>query len=366
VKILFVINSLASPGGGAERVLASVSSVLAARGHDVKVLTFDSPASGDFYQVTAKVVRVRLGRTGARLGVLDTVLHAIRLRRTVKVLKPDAAIAFMHSAFIPAALALLGTGVPLIGSERTSFDHYRNRPVERWLLLITAPLLRALTVNAEGVRRGFPDALADRMAVVPNPVEPTNERADPVGPLVKTLLSVGGLRPEKDHRTLILAFASVASRFPDWRLRIVGGGPLLGELRDEVRGLGLDGRIELAGATRSIECEYRAAQLFVLPSRYEAFPNCLAEALAHGIPAIGFAGSPGTNELILPGVNGFLAGGGDRVESLAKCLASLMGAPALRESLARAAPASVAKHRLEDVATLWEKLLQGTMNGDLK
>ena len=359
LKILFFVNSLASPGGGAERILVCISRALAKRGHDVTVLTFDAPADLDFYSVGSKVERLRLGGSSARRGALGSVVRATRLRSAVAKIEPDVAVGFMHSAFIPAALALMGTGVPLIGSERTAFDHYRSRPFQRALLLATAPLLYRMTVNGQGIRRGFPKPLASRMEVIPNPVGRAVRSADPVGPEVKTLLSVGGLRPEKDHKTLISAFSRIADRFPDWRLRIVGEGPLLDALREQASALGLGDRIQLAGATKGVESEYLSAQLFVLPSIYEAFPNCLAEALAHGLPAIGYATCPGTNELIDPGVNGELAGAGDRVASLAECLADLMSAPTRRAKMGRAAPATVACYHLAHIVTLWEELLRG-------
>lgn len=358
MRILFVIKSLESAGGGAERIVTFISSALADRGHDVEILTFDARDAEDFYTVSSNVGRIRMGRGGGRSGLFATMLRTVRLRRAALEIQPDVVVAFMHSAFIPAALAFLGTGVPLIGSERTSFDHYRRRPLERALLHLTAPLLRRLTVNGEAIRRGFPPNLAARMAVIPNPVMTASKISKRPGPIDKTLLSVGGLRPEKDHSTLILAFASIANRFPDWRLRIVGDGPLRDKLSREVRSLGLEARIDLAGATRSVEREYRSAHLFVLPSIYEAFPNCVAEALAHGLPAVGFADCAGTNELIVPGVNGTLAEGDTRAVALAGELAKLMSSPALRDSMARAAPATVAHYRVAKIVEQWEGLLE--------
>jgi glycosyltransferase involved in cell wall biosynthesis len=286
-----------------------------------------------------------------------TIRRMAEIRRHARQLEPDAAIGFMHSAFILMLFALTGTAVPVVGSERTAYDHYRTRPMQRALLWATAPFLRRLTVNGERVRSGFPPRIASRMVVIPNPVALAEAVADPVGPRVKTLLSVGGLRPEKGHETLVGSFAKIADRFPDWRLRIVGGGPLRAELAGQVAGLGLADRVQLAGPARAVEREYRAAQLFVLPSRYEAFPNCLAEALAHGLPAVGFADCAGTNALILPGVNGELAGGGDRVDALSKCLARLMGCPSLRHSYGANAPATVSAYSLPAVIDQWEALL---------
>jgi glycosyltransferase involved in cell wall biosynthesis len=340
-----------------------ISSELARRGHHVTLLTFDSPRALDFYTVGAEVERMRIGvgNTLKRSGPITTAARLIRVRQLMRDLKPDVAVGFMHSAFVPLSLALLGTGVPVIGSERTSFAHYRTRLIERLLLRATCSLLSGITVNGEDVRRGFPRRLAARMVVLPNPVMKAKSFADPVGSGVKTLLSVGGLRPEKDHRTLLIAFARIAEDFPDWNLRIVGDGPLKDRLVAQATELGLGNRVELAGASGSVEAEYHSAQLFVLPSIYEAFPNCVAEALAHGLPAVGFADCPGTNALILPGVNGALATGENRTKALCKCLAQLMESPVLRQSLGKAAPSTMERFSLSAVADQWERLLQGAV-----
>ena len=365
LNIAFVIKALAAgPGGGAERILATISSELARRGHKVTVLTFDPRGTRDFYRVGSAVRRVRLG-VGPTLkssSAMTTAKRLLRLREALRHERPDVAIGFMHSAFVPLSLALSGTSIPVIGSERTSYDHYRSRPLQRMLLRAAIPLLHTVTVNGEGVRKGYPRPISDRMVVVPNPVLTAAGRADPGRAGRKTLLSVGGLRPEKDHQTLLLAFSQIADRSPEWCLRIVGDGPLFGELSKQISELGLNPRVELAGSSSSVEREYCDAQLFVLPSRYEAFPNCLAEALAHGLPAVGFASCPGTNALIIPGINGELADGPHRLDALSKALEPLMASPSLRKRLGAAAPETVARYSLPLVVDTWEQLLHDVVS----
>jgi len=264
----------------------------------------------------------------------------------------------MHSSFTVLGMALLGTRIPVIGSERTSFPHYRSHPFDLAMLLLAQPFLAWMTVNGHEVRDGFPGFMRNRMTVIPNPVDEAHIRANPGGGRPKTLLCVGGLRPEKDHETLIRAFAKVRGDHPGWRLRIVGEGELRPRLAALVKELGLDAYVELAGAIASVEQEYRAAQLFALPSVYEGFPNCLAEALAHGLAAVGFADCPGTNELIRTGANGLLVSGADRVGSLAMALDELMGSPAKRRVMAASAAPSVAQYSLDRITDEWEELLR--------
>jgi glycosyltransferase involved in cell wall biosynthesis len=122
--------------------------------------------------------------------------------------------------------------------------------------------------------------------------------------------------------------------------------------------LGVQAHVDLAGATASVEKEYQAAQLFALPSSYEGFPNCLAEALAHGLAAVGFADCPGTNELIRTGVNGILVSGLDRAGGLALALEELMGSAANRRAMGALALESVAQYSLDRITDEWEELLR--------
>lgn len=358
MNVLFVIKTLALPGGGAERILSVISRAIADRGHDVTVLTLDGSPAEDFYPFSENVGRLHLGirETPGRSRPLDLARRVGGLRRILRESSPHVGVGFMHSAYVPLALAAAGTGIPVIASERTSYPHYRSRWIEWQMVRLALPFMKQITVNSEGVRRGYPEAAARHMLVIPNPVSPALQMRTPIHAKGCILLSVGGLRPEKDHQTLINAFAAVASSQPGWRLRIVGEGPLRPSLQSQIDRLGLTARVELAGACLDVEREYCAADLFVLPSRYEAFPNCVAEALAHGLAVIGFADCPGTNELIVDGVNGLLVSGGDRSAALARALNELMGSKRERARLAKQAPASAACFALSGIVDQWEAL----------
>lgn len=355
-----MVKTLSEPGGGAERIVSTLASSLAARGHEVSVLTFDRTESEDFYPVSPGVRRIRLGIGAAdrRTGPGTMLFRAVRLRKTARMLRPDVVAAFMDSAFIPAAFALAGTGIPVVACERTSFSHYRRSLPERALFRALAPLCSGFTINSQSARSSFPPAIARRMIVIPNPVAAAPARADPVGGPHKLLLSVGSLNPHKNHAVLIRAFARAARKFPDWNLAIVGEGPSRSALEDLVGQLGLRGRVSLPGATQDVASYYRRAQLFALPSTYEGFPNALTEGLAHGLPAIGFADCPGTSELIVPGQNGILISGSDPIAALAAGLETLMSSVQMRRDLGKAAPKSVAYFLLDSIVEQWEEVFR--------
>ncbi len=359
MRLLFVIKSLGP--GGAERVLSALTGELLARRHEVEIASFDPPGWTDFYPFDPAIVRHRLGiGTVARSsGPVDVVHQAAALRSLLRSRKPAIAIGFMHSAFVPLGFAAIGTGVRVVASEHTAYDHYRAFGFQGALVRATAPLLAAFTATSEQVRSGFPRSIARRMAVIANPVvfPAATTRMKPTA-AGRVLLSVGVLRTEKRHDILIAAFARLADRFPEWTLRMVGDGPRRNDLQRQVAEARLQDRVSFAGAVADVAPEYASADLFAIPSPYESFGLATAEALAAGLPAVGFADCPGTNEILQDGVNGLLTSGPDRVDALAQGLAKLMGDDELRAALGAAGPASVAKYSLESVTDQWEELLR--------
>jgi glycosyltransferase involved in cell wall biosynthesis len=286
------------------------------------------------------------------------------LRRLARAEAPDAAVGFMHSAYIPLGLALAGTGIPAIASEHIVYEHYNDRRVERALLGIVPMFVHSVTAISEEMRRGFPARIRAKMVIVPNPVgTPGGAPADVRGGAEKTILTVGRLEEQKDQRTLVAAFARIAAQYPEWRVRIVGEGILRAALEAQVKALGLAERIALPGATPDISAEYAGAQIFAMPSTYESFGLATAEAMAHGVPAVGFADCPGTNELIVDGENGLLVAGEDRPAALAAGLARLMGSADERVRMGAAAPARVAPFSPKRVVDRWEALLSAAAQG---
>lgn len=360
---LFAIKGLARPGGGAERVLVDVANGLARRGYDIGVISYDQPDQKSFYRLDPAVewIRLGIGHTDRPTTAPETTARILALRRAISAIDPEIVVGFLHSMFIPLGLALLGTRIPLIASEHSAPAHYVSRPLQRALLRLTPLLARGMTVVSDQILAQYPARQRAKLVVVPNPVELTvASLADVTGPENgrKVLLTVGRLTAQKDHATLIAAFAAIADEFPDWDLRIIGEGELRPALEAQVKKLGLPERIALPGATEAVYEEYQKAQLFVLPSLYESHGLVLIEALAHGLPAVGFADCPGTNQIIKTGLNGTLVSGPDRVKALARGLAPLMASASLRKKLAQPMLQPPKEHQLERVIDRWEEILR--------
>ncbi|MCC6316892.1 MAG: glycosyltransferase [Gemmatimonadaceae bacterium] len=101
-----------------------------------------------------------------------------------------------------------------------------------------------------------------------------------------TILHVGRLSHEKNHRFLLRIFGEIRARWPGARLWIVGDGPMAGLLQATVDSMGLAGAVEFLGVRQDLGVIYRAADVFVMPSRVEGLPLAAIEAQATGLPCV--------------------------------------------------------------------------------
>ena len=361
MRILFAIKKINDVAGGAERVLATVTEKLAARGHEITLLSFDRNSGESFYSLSPLVRRLNLaiGDAGKPTTVMEICRRIAALRRIIRAEKPDAVVAFMHSMFVPVTFALVSTGIPVVASEHIVPQHYSQRRCQFLTLIIAMLMAKRTTVLSEAVRNLYPSFLRSRMVVMPNPVHMAGRPfvAPAQEAKTKTILNVGRLDPQKDQAILIDAFAKLANRWPDWQMRILGEGNLRPQLEAHIRQLGLEKRIHLPGMIRDMEPEYTQAQIFAIPSRYESFGLATAEAMAYGLPVVGFADCPGTNELVADGCNGILVGGRATAD-LAAALEILMDNAKLRESYGQTGRQMLQGHHPERVANLWENLIR--------
>lgn len=156
-----------------------------------------------------------------------------------------------------------------------------------------------------GVSQALVDAMAeigmpgDRLHMLRNGVDLTRFVAHPKAQArsvighdgAPLLLSVGNLVPWKGHDLCIDALARLVPEFPAARLLIVGEGPARAELELHARNRGLQNRVHFVGSVPNVALAhwYSAADVLMLGSTREGWPNVLLESMACGTPAIATA-----------------------------------------------------------------------------
>ncbi|TCT09356.1 glycosyltransferase involved in cell wall biosynthesis [Tepidamorphus gemmatus] len=181
----------------------------------------------------------------------------------------------------------------------------------------------------------------------PAPAIPGDNDGSPGRPV--RLLAVGRAVEKKGFDDLLRALARVGDAV-DWRLTHIGGGALIGRLRDQAERLGIADRVCFRGALAhdAVIEAFRAADLFVLPSRIaksgdrDGLPNVLMEAQILGVAAIATPVSA-IPELIEDGRTGLLVPPRDPT-ALASAIIALARNPAARQRLAAAGRARTLEH----------------------
>ncbi len=167
-------------------------------------------------------------------------------------------------------------------------------------------------------------------AALPNSFSPERALAERVRARVgnePVFLFVGRLSEEKGIGTLIEAFANLKRRITNARLRIVGTGPMLEELKQKVVASGLDDAVAFVGSLQDepLSREYYGATCLVLPSRSEPWGLVVNESLSHGCPAVVSESCGCVPELIIDGESGYAFTAGD-VAALQRTLLKAMEA----------------------------------------
>lgn len=136
------------------------------------------------------------------------------------------------------------------------------------------------------------------------------------------IVNIGRLVPDKDHPTLIRAFALLIQRIPA-RLLILGEGPERSNLIDLINKLGVSEYVELAGFQSNVFSFLKHSDLFVLSSKHEGFGLVIAEALACGTPVVSTNCKSGPAEILENGVYGCLTPVGSVID-LANAMESVI------------------------------------------
>lgn len=357
LNILCVISSMGP--GGAERAMAHLVRHLSRR-HDITLATWEPEGTRSFYCLPDSISRLQLGllSTGRVDRLRRAVARPLALRQTIKKLKPDVVVSFMDMTNVVVLAGAAGTGCPVVVAERNDPAWTRIGFARRRLRNLAYRAAPRLVVQTDRVAKRFPWA-KQKISIIPNPVFPQQRNAVPDHPGADgrwRIVAVGRLVWQKGFDRLIEAFAEVAPDRPDWDLVIFGEGRDRPILEEMVVSHGLDGRVRMPGVVNEIGRELSAAHLMAFPSRYEGFPNALAEGLAAGLPAVGFKKVSGVEKLIVDGKTGLLVPWDDEV-GFAGALARLMDDAPARGRFGKAAQVHVKKWTPEIVLNQWEDLL---------
>lgn len=330
MKVFLVIPTLSQ--GGAERIISELASHFSSNGVEVHLVLLAK--AEDFYLVNQNVHIHRLGfvNEGKLKKIISELQVFIKLRRLLKKHRPDAILSFMdkYNVFTIAASRFLNLRVFVSDRSNPNLKLSASLAALKKLTYRHATGIIAQTSLAKEVIESFTGN--KNVRVIPNPLKEV--QLYPQIPREKIIINVGRLVPEKGQEFLLQAFAKLQPI--DWKLVILGDGPLRKNIEKQIVELGLENQVIMPGSVNNVDEWLAKASIFAFSSISEGFPNALVEAMAAGLPCVSFDCDAGPRDIIEHGVNGLLVEEKD-VNGLADAFAILISKPEFAEKIALAA-----------------------------
>ncbi|MEM9795955.1 MAG: glycosyltransferase [Pseudomonadota bacterium] len=362
-RVVIYCPAMTSVRGGAERVTAMIANYLSKSGDEVLVLC-STPSQGGRKAVYPMDASVLVREVNAR--------SCADISSVVEAFSPDVG-AILASGPVVARIgdAFLENGVPYLVSERADPEHSYSvywRGYEKSDYVASHASADLIAIQFSSFANIFPDSVKSGVVTLPNPVTlPDQSGSVDFQDRELTIICPARIWFEQKRQDVLLeAFGRVAEKHNGWKLKFFGHpyGDDANRLRERASEIGLGNRVSVHSASTEIEQEMDRARLFVLPSAFEGFPNSLAEALASGLPAIGFSTCSGVNQLIRNDVNGRLVDDGhldaksdvdnnERIALLARELDDVMSDQAVLKRYSDQAASSVSDYAADRVLELW-------------
>ena len=324
---------------GSESHLLALLPALRTAGIDARFLGLDVPGS-DAPRFYRRLEGLDVPYRQVRCGTDVSVRMARDVVRAVRAEDPDLIHTHLVHGDVYGALAAAALRIPYL-STRHNDDRYLLGPF-RYVDRAFAHRARRLIAISDAVRCFLeqaghaPEKLVtvryglDELPSAAAEVTPEEEGIPPDAPLA---IAVGRLIAQKDHATLLRAFARVHSELPDARLAILGSGPLESETRALVRNLSLGEVVSLPGRINVREWLERG-DVFAHTSRWEGFGIVLLEAMLASLPVVATSVSA-VPEVVADGETGILVDEGD-VNGVATALRGLLEDAVLARQLGAA------------------------------
>ncbi|HET8715128.1 MAG TPA: N-acetyl-alpha-D-glucosaminyl L-malate synthase BshA, partial [Holophagaceae bacterium] len=322
--------------GGSGVVATEVGKALAARGHEVHILSpalpprlvgFEDRIS--FHEVTASPYPLF---EGAPFSIaLASKMADVASHHGLDIMHAHYAIPHANAALLArmalegrlkVVTTLHGTDITVVGSDPSYLPMVKLAIRESDGVTAVSRYLKEETIRIFGVGEGI--------EVIPNFVRPPEDPEPrcrqwlaPEGCAVLTHIS--NFRPVKRVMDVIQVFERVRRQIPA-RLVMVGDGPDRAEAEAYCRDHGFSAEVRFTGKQLDVGSVLACSDLFLLPSATESFGLAALEAMSYGVPVVA-AAVGGVPEVIREGVDGFLRPMGD-VDGMAEAALGILRDPA--------------------------------------
>lgn len=355
-NIVIVINNILLSGGTERATINFVNSIVKF-GYKVTIISIFSNHSKPFFEIdnSVDIIHLKLRYpTNFCFKMYNILEQFITL---MKVLRPfgkgNIIIGTVHSVNI--FLSVIKQFSPFnkyIGCEHTNYDN-----ASKFTIFFRKQLyskLNALVVLTNSDMKKYLNAGINNVFVIPNQVsfsiDTTSDKKE------NLLLAIGRFSHEKGFDTLINVAKIIFEKEDNWKLLIIGDGPMKSDLSSLIKQNNLQDKVVLLPPQKNITEYYKKASIYLMTSRAEGFPMVLLEAKAFGLPIVAFDCPTGPAEIIKEN-DGFLIPIGDYSDFVSKTQL-LMNRKDLRIDFGFNAKNNISDYEPGSISLKWIKLFE--------
>jgi len=338
-------------GGGVEQVTYHVAEELTKLGHHVAVLTLSTCRANPTEDLDGiQIHRARTVELTNAIGVQTAISTKVGklMREVCRTERSEILHAnnlYFYTTFA-ACRNLKTLRLPLVTtlhigsiSELQGIAHYAarfyERSIGRWILGKSNRIVAvSYAVKEYAETMGVNPR---KVSVVPNGVDILQfrppSRVKPDG--VLRVGFIGRLIANKGPQYLVEAAPRILRNFPGVRFQVAGGGPMLHELQNRIRELGIQTAFRFLGTVPSNVEFLQSCDVVVRPSLTDGMPLTVLEAMACGKPTVA-SKVGGTPEILQDGDTGYLVQPRD-MDQLVSRISRLLADPKLRAKMGRRA-----------------------------
>lgn len=346
MKIVFIIHNI-TRAAGTEKATIQLSNSLIRRGFNTEIISIESKKNSvPFFKISPNTIVHHINGSNSK------ILNFLKVRTVLKHIKPDIICGTGHniSFFLPF--------IKNSGSKTIALEHIDFESIPKWskmLMKFSYPKLSAVTVLSETARQKVLK-LSHKIAVIPNHIT-VGHKQSTLGE--SRIIMVGRISKEKAYERILSVAEGLQQKDPNWKIDIYGGGD-----NDNIRHLEALfmknnlRNIIIHSPVTNIQEKYLNSSIFMISSKFEAFPLVVLEAKSFGLPVIGFR-NEGTESLIKDNEDGFIVD--TEAEALNK-LELLITDPLLRSTMAKKGLNNVKEFEEEKIVTKWMSLFNELIN----
>lgn len=339
----------------------NTANLFASNGHRVSLLILDHSAES-FYQINPGIERHQIPllfgiteRGNMLTRKIEFYRNISQLKKAVLKMQPDIILSSEYPFTVASVLAGCSKYARVYAWEHHHFHWLKKswfwKKMYQYALGKTTGII-CLNEQEAGYYQQY-----SPVSIIPNHTVNHAGRFTDISQ--KQMITVGRLIHRKGIDLLLTVAKSILKNNPDWTWKIIGDGEMETQVRDFILQEKMQERLILTPpVSNNLSDEFCGSSVYIMTSRFEAFPMVLLEAMSYGLPCISFDCPSGPSAIISHQQNGLLIAP-ENTNSMENAIQELINDPEKRMDMSAQAIIRARQYTGETVYKQWEHLFKG-------